>query len=161
MRILIFFLAIFAIAMPASAARQNVTRVKDGDTFEIAGHKTFGLPTSIRVLGIDTPESAMPPAKCAAERDHGKAATLHAKSLVAASGGIVWTTGKVKRDKFNGRYLFKVYLRINGKRVSWGDAMIKAGFALPYAEDENGKLAKPDWCAILRDRQPVDLKPNE
>jgi endonuclease YncB( thermonuclease family) len=154
---------LFMIAMcsdRADAAREGVTKVKDCDTFEIAGHTTFGLATSIRVLGIDCPESHLPPAKCPEERDHGLKAADYAKELVARSGGLVWTSGRVKRDKYNGRYLFKVWLRIDGQRVSWARAMIEAGYARDYIEDGDGKLTKPDWCKILATPgQPVDLLP--
>ena len=143
---------------PAYAAKEQVARVKDADTFEIVGKRTFGLPTSIRVLGIDTPESHIPPAKCTAERDHGLLATLYAESLVARSGGFVWTSGRAKRDKYNGRYLFKVRLLIDGAKVDWARAMVEAGFARDYGEGGDGRLTKPDWCAILAPPgEPVDL----
>lgn len=161
-RTVIFWLFVFGIALaiwasPAAAARKHVSRVKDGDTFEIVENKTFGLSSSIRVLGIDTPESEMPPAKCHVEAEMGKAATAYANELVARSGGLVWTSGAAKRDPY-GRYLFKVYLRIDGKRVGWAEAMIEAGFALPYVrtKDANGRriLVKPDWCSILAQGKP-------
>lgn len=144
---------------PALAERLQVSRVKDGDTFEIVGKTQFGLATSIRVFGIDTPESAMPSAKCEAEREHGDKAKAAARNLIAASGNMVWTTGAVKRDKYNGRYLATVWLRINGRRVNYASALIKAGLALPYAPDAQGHLIKPDWCAILAAKAPANLIP--
>jgi endonuclease YncB( thermonuclease family) len=145
----------------AQAERETVTRVKDCDTFEIAGHKTFGFATSIRVDGIDCPESDLPPAKCPAERDLGLEAKAYAKVLADGSGGLVWRSKKVKQDKYNSRYLARVKVRVNGKRVDWAKHMIEKGYALPYVYVRNadGKrtLTKPDWCAIIAERDAAAL----
>jgi micrococcal nuclease len=61
-----------ALAVPAAAVAQEtinatVTRVVDGDTVEV--QPTSGPPTTVRLLGIDTPESVAPgtPVECGSE----------------------------------------------------------------------------------------------
>jgi endonuclease YncB( thermonuclease family) len=122
---------------------ESVARVKDGDTFELVGHRIFGTATSIRVLGIDTPEHDYQ-AKCVAEKEHGIKAMLYAVDMTARAGGKV-TLSKIKRDKFGGRFNARVTLKIDGRAVDWATEMQAKGFALPFT----GQGPKPDWCAIL------------
>lgn len=131
------------LSSPALAASEKVARVKDGDTFELLNRRVFNTATSIRVLGIDTPEHDHL-AKCEAERLHGIAALKYAESLVARAGSVVNLT-KIKRDKFGGRFNARVTMKIDGRRVDWATEMMAAGFARPYS----GEGPKPDWCAIL------------
>jgi endonuclease YncB( thermonuclease family) len=150
-------LAVATYAMPPAFARaEHILRVIDGDTFEIAGHRSFGEPTIVRVIGLDTPEHDAK-AKCPAERAHGDAAKKHAEDLASLSAGRVWLTGKPHKDKY-GRWLFNAALRIDGRRLDWSEAMIHTGYGRIYVRDAKGKLIKPDWCAILR-AKPANLLP--
>jgi micrococcal nuclease len=110
--------------------------VADGDTIR----STLKLPcplcnVSVRILGIDTPESNYL-AKCPAEKAKG----LEAKAFL-----INMTTGQtemmargVKWDKYGGR--INANVEIDG--VDVGKAMIAKGLAKPYT----GEGPKPDWC---------------
>ena len=130
-------------AQPALAAptvvNDLVTKVSDGDTLRI---KTTwkGLPISIRVYGIDTPEHDYR-AQCAEEREFGVRALNYAKSIIDSGGGKVRLT-IFGWDKFGGRVLATVEIKVNGKTLNFSDEMIKAGFARPYYGDAKGNY----WC---------------
>lgn len=111
--------------------------VSDGDTIRT----TLKLPcplcnVSVRILGIDTPESTYL-AKCPAEQIKG----LEAKAFVTAmaAGQETMVARGVKWDKYGGR--INAYIEING--VSVGQALIDMGLAKPYT----GVGPKPDWCS--------------
>lgn len=124
---------------PASATYDVPTlRVLDGDT--VAFPATY-LPAplkpelSVRVWGVDTPESLKANAKCPGEIVKGKAASAFTKAAVAAA--------KVKQveimtwDKYGGRVLGDVVL--DGKRLS--QLLIDSGNAREYYGG-----AKGSWC---------------
>jgi endonuclease YncB( thermonuclease family) len=142
-----------AFISSAQAERVLVSRVKDGDTFELTSHKTFGLASSIRVRGIDTPEhDAL--AKCPREREAGMRAMAFTRALIAESGGVVWID-RIGRDKYNGRFLARVRVRIGAQRIDLAEALTAADLAQPYS----GEGSKPDWCPAVANGAPVDLLP--
>lgn len=156
----IFFTIALTIALmgciqPAHAGKERVARVKDGDTFELVAHRTFGFATSIRVFGIDTPEHDYR-AKCPEEKAHGLLALTRANELVDGSGGLVWIK-VIQRDKFGGRFDAKVKVRSGDKKIDWAQTMISEGFAVPYHGEDKAKVA--DWCAILAPKVPVNILP--
>ena len=110
--------------------------VADGDTIK----STLKLPcplcnVSVRILGIDTPESTYL-AKCAKE----KALGLEAKAFLInlTTGQETMMARSIKWDKYGGR--INAYVEIAGKDV--GQQMIDKGLAKPYT----GEGPKPDWC---------------
>jgi micrococcal nuclease len=110
--------------------------VADGDTIKT----TLKLPcplcnVSVRVLGIDTPESTHL-AKCPAEKARGLAAKEFVTNL--AQGQETMIIKSFKWDKYGGR--IDAYVEINGVNV--GEKLIANGFAKPYT----GEGPKPDWC---------------
>lgn len=113
----------------------NVTRVIDGDTFEVDA--MFYPPElgkiKIRVLGIDTPEKN-PRAKC--DYENRLAQGAHRFAVVKLNKKTV-TIKNIKQDKYGTRIVADVY--IDGK--SFADTMIKQGFAVKY----DGRTKK-SWC---------------
>lgn len=111
--------------------------IADGDTIKT----TLKLPcplcyASVRILGIDTPESNYL-AKCPAEKEKGLAAKAFVTKM--AEGQTMFMARSVRWDKYGGR--IDAYVEIDGVNV--GDALIAAGLAKPY----DGTGPKPDWCS--------------
>lgn len=119
-----------------------VMGVVDGDTFRIA-EKYRKLQVSVRILGIDTPEHDSK-ALCEEERVKGIEALAFAAQLLGKSENKV--TLYVKGwDKYGGRILAQVYLKIDGKLVSYSEEMIRKGYARIY----NGEAKGTYWCDLL------------
>lgn len=134
------FRAIFLafLATSASAETATVSRVLDGDTIVIDYPCSLLLPDrkmSVRIAGIDTPESRANGAKCDAELRAGLDAKSAMKALVRP-GSVVELTVEGP-DKYACRIVASVAL----DGVDLGAAMIAAGHARPY---DGG--AKSDWC---------------
>ena len=146
------FLAIAACALlwPATASLAAdvnsasyvavVTHVADGDTISvhIDGWPAPYDPVTVRVAGIDTPESRKQDAKCTKERRLGLIAKQWARDTlpVGASVVVTWTG---ENEKY-GRLLATVTLP-NGK--DFGAEQIRLGHARRYTSDN---LTKSDWC---------------
>lgn len=121
----------------SSAITLPILGVIDGDTI-----RTF-IPlecplcdTSVRINGIDTPESQPRYAACAKEVELGLQAKALTQKLVGVNTKMDVTN--IEWDKYGGRILGTVV--INGKNV--GQELINAGLAKPYF----GTGPKPDWC---------------
>lgn len=126
------------------AERYTCTLVKvlDGDTVKVTC-PTWPVPfreTSLRVFGIDTPETSKANAKCIKEIRMGLIAKAWAKRQFegATTVSFVWAGTK---DKYGGRIDAVVFLP-DGK--SWADEAIRIGYARPYGTD--GNLTKSSWC---------------
>ena len=110
----------------------TVTRIVDGDTLKVF---YLGSEESIRLIGIDTPESRVnKKTKRDAERSGqdidtiiamGKRATEYVKSLVEPGDLITIEFDAQERDRY-GRLLCYVYLS-NGKMLN--EEIVKAGYA--------------------------------
>ena len=111
--------------------------IADGDTIKT----TLNLPcplcyVSIRILGIDTPESTYL-AKCPAELAKGREAKRFLTDLVKGHGTMI--VRDVKWDKYGGR--IDANVEIDNKNIA--DLLLAAGLAKTY----NGQGPKPDWCS--------------
>ncbi len=118
----------------SSYAQQTttVTRIVDGDTIKI---RYWGKEESIRLIGIDTPESRVnKKAKRNAERSGqdlktitsmGKRATEYVERLVKPGDLITIEFDAQEKDRY-GRLLGYVYLS-NGKMLN--EEIVKAGYA--------------------------------
>ena len=127
----VFILTIFASPLHAQQTT-TVTRIVDGDTL-----KVFYLEgeESIRLIGIDTPESRVnKKTKKDAKRSGqdietiiamGKRATEYVESLVKPGGLITIEFDVQERDRYK-RLLGYVYLS-NGKMLN--EEIVKAGYA--------------------------------
>ena len=139
--LILLSLSAFAVTpkVPASKTYDYpVTRVIDGDT--VAFNAAFlPLPLkselSIRIWGVDTPESSKAMAKCPAEIDKGHAATLFTAAAVNAATKRQVTI--MSWDKYGGRVLGDVLL--DGKSLR--EMLITSGNARAYYGD-----AKASWC---------------
>ena len=123
------------LAMPARAAdlptyAGTVVRVVDGDSVIVAvaawANTPFD-PISVRLDGIDTPESRKPPAKCKVEVALGKAASAYANLLLKPGDAVTLVYRRL--DK---------YARVDGDLImpdgrSFGSVMLASGKAFPYA----------------------------
>lgn len=130
-------LAFTSAVVLAADMQMPIHGISDGDTIRSAVKLPCPLcNVSVRIAGIDTPESTHL-AKCSAERAKG----LKAKSVVAAmaEGQTTMMVRDVKWDKYGGRINGTV--EINGVDVA--QALIAKGLAKPY----NGSGPKPDWCS--------------
>ena len=132
---LLFILFILINVLPSysqALETTTVTRVVDGDTIKV---RYWGKEESIRLIGIDTPESrANKKAKRDAKRSGqdiktitamGKRATEYVKSLVKPGDLITIEFDVQQRDRY-GRLLGYVYLS-NGKMLN--EEIVKAGYA--------------------------------
>lgn len=114
-------------ALGIDGERARVTKVVDGDTFQINGELT------VRFIGIDTPETVDPrrPVGC-----FGKEASNETKGLL--DGKIVILQKDVSdKDKY-GRLLRYVFLPLDGNRALFvDDYLVRTGFArvLTYPPD--------------------------
>ena len=125
-------LSLFLTANSYAQQTTTVTRVVDGDTLKVF---YLGSEESIRLIGIDTPESRVnKKTKRDAERSGqdidtiiamGKRATEYVKSLVEPGDLITIEFDAQERDRY-GRLLCYVYLS-NGKMLN--EEIVKAGYA--------------------------------
>lgn len=99
--------------------RATVTRIVDGDTFDMRVALGLGVykDERIRVLGINTPE-----------RKAGQAATERAMQLLPIGSTVGLATQADKRDSF-GRLLACVG---NAQYINIGDVLLKEGLAVPF-----------------------------
>jgi micrococcal nuclease len=115
-------------ASPAAAGQATVTRVVDGDTVVVR----IGAGTeSVRLIGIDTPESVKPgtPVQCfAIEASNRTKALLPKGTPVRLEGDVE------QRDQYH-RLLGYVYRLDDDLFVN--DALVKEGFAVPYTFPPN------------------------
>ena len=112
--------------------KTTVTRIVDGDTLKVI---SWGKEESIRLIGIDTPESRVnKKTKKDAKRSGqdietiiamGKRATEYVESMVTPGDLITIEFDEQERDKY-GRLLGYVYLS-NGKMLN--EEIVKAGYA--------------------------------
>ena len=129
---LLFLSPSFSAPSPANQEKDVVLRVVDGDTLKIEHN---GQTESIRLIGIDTPESRInKKARKDAERSGediktitnlGKKATRYVQTLVKPGDTVRIEFDKQIRDKY-GRLLGYVYLS-NGKMLN--EEIVKAGYA--------------------------------
>jgi endonuclease YncB( thermonuclease family) len=134
---------LLALLSPAFAAgesyRASVVRVVDGDTLVVrvpSWRRTPFEQMAVRISAIDTPESQMPPGKCALEVTRGHAASAFAKTLAAPGDKV--TLIYHGPDKY---FRIDADVRLKDGR-DWAAVMIGAGLARPY---DGG--TKSSWCA--------------
>lgn len=128
-------------------ARWNgtIVRVIDGDSCIVRAvvWPAMTIETEIRLLGVDTPESAWR-AHCPAERLLAQRATA---ALAAAFPiGSAVQLGAVEPDKYGGRWLAVV---IGPTGASAQEVLLTAGLAAPYT----GRGPRKDWCAVVEARE--------
>lgn len=106
-----------ALVFPAGSQQAKVMRVKDGDTYVV---DIDGKSQTVRILGIDTPESVKPhtPIRCFGKR----ASHVSARRL---TGKTVTLTYDVERKDKYGRTL--AYVELGGK--DYGAWMLRHGYA--------------------------------
>ena len=145
---LFYILLLAALTLPLQAIgvekleSAKVSKVADGDTLNV---KYKGKEESVRLIGIDTPESRInKKAKKDAQRTGedlktitamGKEATNYAKSLVKPGDTVKMEFDVQKRDQY-GRLLAYIYLP-NGTMLN--EEIVKAGYASPMTVPPNVK----------------------
>lgn len=139
-------IALFLITTAAHAEAPTYTcdfvKVTDGDTIRVSCPQFPEMfrDLSVRVMGIDTPESRIPPAKCEKEVRLGVIAKGWAREQFDGATTVTFKWAGEK-DKYGGRVLGSVNLP-SGK--DWATEIIKRDLARPYGID--GNLTKSDWC---------------
>lgn len=137
MRVFFGLLLVF-FALSAQAEQVTVLRVLDGDTVVIDYQCSPLLPgesLSIRLAGIDTPESHTNLAKCETELVAGVMAGDFLKNALPVGTPVLLEV--IGPDKYSCRMVGR--LSFGGIDIS--QMMIDAGFARPY---DGG--AKSSWC---------------
>jgi micrococcal nuclease len=109
-----------ALTPPLGPGEAIVERVVDGDTVRV---DTGGDAESVRLIGIDTPESVDPrqPVQC-----FGREASAHTKSLLPEGARVRLERDAELRDRF-GRVLAYVFRADDGLFVN--EAIVAGGFA--------------------------------
>lgn len=110
----------------------------DGDTVTInipSVHPLLGSEIGLRIEGIDTPEIR---GSNQCEKDKAKEAKAFVENMIKKGSKLM------VRDAKRGKY-FRIVgeLVVDGKSV--GEALLKAGLAVPY---DGGTKPKVDWCAL-------------
>jgi len=121
-----------------------VVRVVDGDTVVV---RVSGREESIRLIGIDTPESVKPntPVQCFALE-----ASARTKALLPVGAGVRLEGDVEQRDRYK-RLLAYVYRAPDGLFVNL--ALAREGFALPYTFPPNVTHADDFVAAASEARQ--------
>jgi endonuclease YncB( thermonuclease family) len=112
----------------------------DGDTVRVRVPDWSGTPfgtISVRVFGINSPESSKALAKCDRELELGKEAKSYAKQLLPANSRITFVYRGP--DKYGGRVLGTITLP-DGR--DFGTVMIGAGLAVRYDGKKKGSFCK-------------------
>ena len=119
----------------------DVVSVYDGDTFKVATEiwPQHFIKTSIRMYGIDTPETTWR-AKCTKEKALGIVARDYLRMMVnnAKNTKTPMTITNISKDKYAGRFLGNLFIG----NVDVSKKMIELGYAVEYF----GKGTKKDWC---------------
>lgn len=138
MKSILIGLALLLSTTLSHAYRLEVIRVIDGDTIQVStpivGVPELGKTISIRLIGIDTPESTFR-AKCDKERVAGTAAKKFLVELVKP--GSIVEVMVIGWDKYGGRILGTA--SVNGIDIS--KLMIAKGHARRYSGE-----TKSNWC---------------
>ena len=127
------FLAVAIWSLNVYDAR--VVSVTDGDTVKVVVTLWVSqeLSTSIRVRGVDTPETV---GKCESERRLAQKAKVRVAELLPVNAHV--TVSNIENDKYGGRYVADIRLR-DGRSLS--ALLISEGLARAY---DGGK--KSNWC---------------
>lgn len=129
-------LSLAAISAHAADIVLPIRGVTDGDTISTLVQLPCPLcRVSVRILGIDTPESDYR-ANCIKEKMLGIKAKEYLKTLVANE--TTMTVRQIKWDKYGGR--INGHVEVNG--VDIGSTLISQGLARPYT----GSGPKSNWC---------------
>ena len=129
-------LSLFSTGFCLADITMPIRGVVDGDTIKTSVNLPCPLcNVSIRLLGVDTPESTYL-AKCPAEKEKALAAKNFVKTLIGTNTTMV--IRNFKWDKYGGR--IDAYVSINGVDIS--QSLIDNGLARPYT----GQGPKSDWC---------------
>jgi endonuclease YncB( thermonuclease family) len=136
MKNLLFILLLVCGVANAAGLVLPIKNVVDGDTIST----TLALPcplcnVSVRILGIDTPETSYL-AKCPAEKAKGLEAKAFVKMLVGNEKTM--TVSGIKWDKYGGRIDGIVVIA----NVDVGAELLKNNLARPYT----GVGPKSNWC---------------
>jgi endonuclease YncB( thermonuclease family) len=122
-------------------------RVVDGDTIimYVGVWPTLFARTSVRVAGVDTPESFRNRAKCEKELREGRVAKEFArvvfKEALDARTALYVKISNVRLGKYAGRVVADVHVKFRGEWRDYAEMLISRGLAKKY---DGGK--KEGWC---------------
>lgn len=117
-----------------------VLAVTDGDTFRVKCEiwPQHSIETSVRIIGIDTPEFR---GQCEKEKKLAAEAREVLAGLLPPQRSALLS--RIELDKYNGRYL-AVVRTVAGVDVA--GELLRRGLAANY----NGRGKKHDWCGPPR-----------
>jgi len=121
--------------VPAPAATYHVSHVVDGDTIDVVGPD--GSPSTVRLIGIDTPE----------RNQCGFDAATQAMAALVADKDVVLTSGA--RDDIDRYGRLLRYVDVEG--VDAGRAMIESGLAIARYDSRDGygeHTREADYIAV-------------
>ena len=129
--ILVLFMCLCVIGFSFEVA--TVIRVVDGDTLKVLLND---VTETVRLLGVDTPESVHPTKPV---EEGSLEASAFTKQLTGKQ--ILLTYDKNKTDFF-GRILAYVWIDTEGGLDCWNTRLIKEGYGILYTKY---KFSKLDW----------------
>ncbi|MDB5177523.1 MAG: nuclease [Candidatus Saccharibacteria bacterium] len=136
--ILGLFFCLLGSSSWAQTYTATVVKVVDGDTINVSVPAWTGTPfnpISLRIYGIDTPETSKQFAKCVKEVKLGKLAQTFARTLVKPGDTVNFTY--LGHDKY-----FRIDAAVKlPDGTDWKTLLLSKGFAAPYL---GGK--KSSWC---------------
>jgi len=141
-------LALFLLASLSDPIPAKVIRVVDGDSVVVEVESWKNTPFSIqsvRISGIDTPESRKPPGKCVAETKLGKKAQAFARTLAKPGDDVTFVFHSI--DKYGGRIDADIILS-DGR--DWAHLMLSEGYAKSY--DGGTKMT---WCPVRKKKATI------
>ena len=143
--IALLLLSTVAYADEGQSYTCDFVKVTDGDTIKVncPQFPEMFRDLSVRIKGIDTPESRMPPALCEKEMRLGLIAKGYFRQQFEGAKTVTFKWAGEK-DKYGGRVLGSVAMPDGS---DWAENAIKRDLARPYGLD--GSLTKSDWCGDL------------
>lgn len=122
----------------------TVTHVSDGDTLTV---NVSGRHETVRLIGIDTPETVHPtkPVQC-----WGPEASAHTKSIIPPGTQVFLARDVEARDKY-GRFLAYVYRATDNLFLN--KELISGGWARPYPFEPNTTLSVDFATAAIMAQQ--------
>ncbi len=108
---------------PAGLQEATISRVVDGDTFDVS---YGGAVQRVRIIGVDTPETVHPrkPVQC-----FGREASAKTKALLAEAGNRVYLEKDVSETDRYSRLLRYAWIDLAGKRLLLNEVLVSEGYA--------------------------------
>ena len=120
---------------PPTPRAARIDHVVDGDTVVV---RLDGRRRTIRLIGIDTPETVKPdtPVQC-----FGPEASARTKYLLPR-GSVVWLTGDARTGTYDRYGRMLAYLQPAGARITVNELLLREGYARLYVYDPSRRFSR-------------------